>query len=350
MAKQKANPKNQRRAYQTLNTFQKARIIQASLDGKSQNDLVKLFDTSKGQVNRLLSKYNKTGNVDRQEGSGRRRKTSAREDRMIMRLVNKNRFTSVRDIKRELGLNVSDDTIERRILESGEFKSYWAAKKPFLSKAQMKRRLQWTLDHRGWTVEQWRRVLWTDESPFVLRFNCKKKVWRRHDERDDPKCTIGTVKHDRKINVWGSFAANGVGMLHRIEGIMDRFVYLDIVENCLIPSRDLLFADIGTENSLVQQDNDPKHTALIIKEYWQDNNIAVLDWPSQSPDLNPIENLWSILDRNLKDRRPSNETELFEELKKGWEALPESQLMALVDSMPRRIERVIENQGAMTKY
>jgi hypothetical protein len=340
MAKKTVNPQNQRRAYKTLNTFQKARIIQASMDGKSQNELVKLFDASKGQVSRLLSKYNKTGNVNRQEGSGRPRKTNAREDRMIMRLLNKNRFISASDIKSELSLNVSDDTIERRILESGEFKSYWAAKKPFLSKAQMKRRLQWSLEHRGWTIEQWRRILWTDKSPYVLRFNCKKKVWRRHNERYDPKCTLGTVKHDRKINVWGSFAAHGVGMLHRIQGIMDRFVYLDIVENCLIPSRDLLFADTGTENCLVQQDNDPKHTAIIIKEYWQDNSIAVLDWPSQSPDLNPIENLWSILDHNLKDRRPNNEAELFEELKRGWEALPESILTRLVDSMPRRIEAV----------
>ena len=73
-------------------------------------------------------------------------------------------------------------------------------------------------------------------------------------------------------------------------------------------------------------------------------------WPSQSPDLNPIENLWSILDSNLKDRRPQSKAELFQVLQEGWNRLDVDLLRRLVESMPRRIQAVIDANGYMTKY
>jgi len=73
-------------------------------------------------------------------------------------------------------------------------------------------------------------------------------------------------------------------------------------------------------------------------------------WPAQSPDLNPIENLWSILDHNVRDRRPQNKAELFRVLQDGWNALDRDLLRRLVDSMPRRIQAVLDNNGWPTKY
>jgi transposase len=81
-----------------------------------------------------------------------------------------------------------------------------------------------------------------------------------------------------------------------------------------------------------------------------DTGVPILEWPSQSPDLNPIENLWSILDANLKNRTPQNEQELFEVLEEGWKELPIDLLERLSDSMPRRIEAVIKAKGFATKY
>ena len=65
------------------------------------------------------------------------------------------------------------------------------------------KRLEWAKAHQNWTVDQWRNVLWSDESPFVLRYNRKKRVWRLHNERYNPLVTVATVKHDKKINIWG---------------------------------------------------------------------------------------------------------------------------------------------------
>ena len=109
----------------------------------------------------------------------------------------------------------------------------------------------------------------------------------------------------------------------------------------------------GKDTIIFQQDNDPKHTAKTVKDYIQRARYLVLEnWPAQSPDLNPIENLW----KELKTRiyrirpRPTNKNELFDLIKREWEALPVDLLKTLVHSMPRRIAAVIKNKGGHTKY
>ena len=75
-----------------------------------------------------------------------------------------------------------------------------------------------------------------------------------------------------------------------------------------------------------------------------------MEWPPQSPDLNPIENLWSILDQQTRERRPQSDEQLFEILENGWKNIPIDKLNSLVDSMPRRCAAVIKSKGLPTKY
>ena len=115
----------------------------------------------------------------------------------------------------------------------------------------------------------------------------------------------------------------------------------------MLPSAQKLF---DNEDWIFQQDNDPKHTSKLCKAWIRDKIAQTFGWPAQSPDLNPIENLWSYLDWKLKNRKPSNEAELFKCLQEAWETIPTDYLMSLVDSMPRRCEAVIEAKGHSTKY
>ena len=190
-------------------------------------------------------------------------------------------------------------------------------------------------------------MLFSDESPFVMRFNKKIRVWRRYNERYNPECTRASVKHDKKIMVWGCFSAKGTDRLYKVNGIMEQVQYRKILAEQMLPSAEELYPEGGW---MFQQDNDPKHTANLTKQWFEDNGVPVLEWPSQSPDLNPIENLWSILDANLKDRRPQNEAQLFDELKTGWENISLDLLQRLADSMPNRIAAVIKAKGYATKY
>jgi transposase len=307
------------------------------------------YGVSRQRIHQIVQQYNTSGSVERVKGTGGKRKTTSREDRRIMMIVLRDREVTAAQIKEQLDRpDLSDTTIYRRIAELSELKSYWKLLKPFINEAQAKRRVRWCKEHLHWTIDQWRKVIWSDESPFTLSYNRRTRVWRSADEKFKPHAIRGTLKHDTKINVWGCFSAHGVGKICRIEGIMYKEDYLDILQEYLEPSVYTLFPNY---DYLFQHDNDPKHTANVVKDFIRDEKIPMLeDWPGQSPDLNPIENLWSILNMRLAKRRCRTQEELFQAIQDGWNELPVNILATLVESMPRRLAAVIASKGYPTKY
>uniref|UniRef100_A0A8C4RHK9 Tc1-like transposase DDE domain-containing protein n=1 Tax=Erpetoichthys calabaricus TaxID=27687 RepID=A0A8C4RHK9_ERPCA len=97
------------------------------------------------------------------------------------------------------------------------------------------------------------------------------------------------------------------------------------------------------------QDN-PKHTAKISKEWFQDNSVNVLEWPSQSPDLNPIEHLRRDLKTAVHRRFPSNLMELERCCKEEWAKLAKDKCAKLIASYRKRLIAVIAAKGGPTSY
>jgi transposase len=331
-----------------LSDFEKGQIVAFSQSGVSNRLIASKINRSHTSINKFLKSYNNSGNYERKKGSGRKRKTSKVEDTKIISKAKKNIKLSAKKIRQQSGLSsrITVQTIRNRLHEYGFFSTF-QIKKPFISDINRSARLKWAKEHVTWTLDQWKRVLWSDESPFVLRYNRKQRIWRLPNDRYNVNIFKGTVNHDKKIMVWGCFSWNGVGDLYRINGIMKAENYKQILIHYMRPSAAKLFQD---NNYIFQQDNDPKHTANVIKKYLSNHEIQCLQWLAQSTDLNPIENLWSILDSNLSTRNPSNEAELFQILKDGWKNLSIDTLHNLVESMNRRCQAVIESNGMPTRY
>ena len=139
-------------------------------------------------------------------------------------------------------------------------------------------------------------------------------------------------------------------MACKIDGKMDSDLYCQILEDDLLSS--LEWYDLEVGDIFFQQDNDPKHTSKKARKWLKNHDLVTLEWPAQSPDLNPIEHLWGHLKRRLAEYEvaPAGILELWERVQLVWDDVPAEVCQNLIESMPRRVAAVIKANGGYTKY
>ncbi len=221
------------------------------------------------------------------------------------------------------------------------------ATKPLLNHRQRQKRLTWAVEKNNWTVAQWSKVLFSDESKFCISFgNQGPRVWRKSGEAQNPCCLKSSVKFPVSDDL-GCHVICWCRSTVFSESTVNAAIYQEILEHFMLPSADKLYGDA---DFIFQQDLAPAHTAKGTKSWFNDHSVTVLDWPANSPDLNPIENIWGIVKRKMRDTRPNNADDLNATVKETWASIPPQQCHKLITSMPRRIEAVIKAKGAPTKY
>ena len=270
-----------------------ARIVALLETGMSQRNVAHTCEVSRSTVQYVYKRYLETGGHIRRSGSGRGRKTSARDDRFIVSTCLRNRHRSAVEVQTMLrqvrNVNVSEWTVRRRLREQN-LKPYRPATGPKLTTAHKVARLRFAHEHSNWTLDQWGQVLFSDESRMtVCGSDGRNRVYRRPGERY-AECTLAERVSfgGGSIMFWAGISLEARTELVILDrGTVTAASYVsNILEQHVMPYTGL----IGNR-FLLMHDNARPHTAILVRNYLQEVGIAVMEWPARSPDLNPIEHL-----------------------------------------------------------
>ncbi|GFW90781.1 transposable element Tcb2 transposase [Trichonephila clavipes] len=284
-----------------IDDFMRGRIIGKIEEGRKITDVAREFDIAHSVVSRLWKSFKTTGMCSRRHGEV---------------------------VKADL-----PKTVARRLRGGGLY-----ARRPVvcvpLTRQHRTARLQWCREHHNWTEQDWACVLFSDDSRFSLSSDCRSQlIWRESGTAYRPE---NIQEKDRyptcSIMVWAGIMINGRTRLHVVaNGTMTGQRYIDEV---LLHHVRLFRSAVG-DKFVFMDDNATCHRTLAVQDCLDSEGIQRLVWPARSPDLNPIENVWDALGRQVAGRNypPTNKNTLIRALTEEWDKFPQQLLDNVVQSM-----------------
>lgn len=196
-------------------------------------------------------------------------------------------------VEQKKGVNINERTVRWCLNEAGA-KYNRPLSKPLLNDNHREKRLKWVEDHR---TTNWDQLIFTDET--TIRLNSAKGfVWNLPGK----KRIVRTIKHPIKVNAWGWFSTQEFGRVLCFNENLNDDLMCDIYKYGLLSTAQKQFGHYLTLWKL-QEDNDPRHTSELSTNWRMNNNVYKIDWPSMSPDLAPIENVWQLLKMKLRKKK-----------------------------------------------
>jgi len=338
-----------------MSNDEKLRAVGMSEAGNSVKAIARHFCRAAKTIRTLLRKWRRYRTVSHGNKGRSRRQTTPRADRRLIRLVRANRTlpaTLLRLMWGERGSQgniLSAQTIRSRIRETS-LRSRKMRKRLRLSPAHVAARELWAMQRVHWRLQQWRRIVFTDESRICLfRSDGRVRVWRESRQEFLPECVQAHEAHVASIHVWAGITLHGKTDLVILEQNVTAQTYGQLLEQHFVPFANSAFG--GLQHCILQDDNAPPHRAAAVRHLKEQLGIRSLRWPSRSPDMNPIEHAWDFVKRSIsRENPPRNVAELSETVRQAWRNLPQSTINRLVLSMPRRVTALLNARGAYTRY
>ena len=344
------------------NDFTTGMAIGAHLSGLNNTEIASLLsqqpslsDLNRRTIGLWVNDFKANGSVKRGTSTGRKDKLSIGDKKYLKILAKRNKFDTIKQLIVQSNLDVCHQTFTK-FLRENDLYSCRIKFKPYLTKLNIKQRKQWYDLYKNWGIVDWGKVVFSDESAFLLKRQSKTgRVIREKGKGFHPfnvKPRFKTL--GKKVHVWGCFSKSGVGPLVFLEENVTAYTYVELLDEHVIEYFDELERRHKSQFTF-QQDNAPAHTADSVTGnqnegreaigWFEENGIPLLHHPGNSPDLNPIENLWDILDNELRKMPQTDSVEEFKErIKSLWYAIPKSICVSLISSMPKRIYELKENK------
>ena len=295
----------------------------------------------------MKRKFDETGSMRDAARSGRPKKTTNDTDLQIIFNHTADPFLPASVTASRI--NLSKQSVIRRLSAAG-LKCHRPAIRSCLSERNRTARIQWAHEHARWSREQWSKVMFTDESSFLIdskdrRIRCYRKDGERYSDNN-----ILEIQNKGYgcVMVWGAVISGRKSELVRLDGKVNSEIY---IQNVLLRHAIPFINTLG-EGIIYMHDNAPAHRANRTREFLQVSGINVLEWPAVSPDLNPIEHLWDHMKRVLRttEPKPRSSDELWAVLLDIWNGINERTIESLTSSMRKRVKCVIDAQGGHTRY
>ena len=331
--------------------------------GMPQVEVAKELKIEPRTLRRWMALDRKGVTLENRRGRGRKTAMSRVAKIVVAKSVVK-RHQSTRKLARKLGAKqhpVSKSAVHRYLRQCLRLKPLRLRKEPKLTSAQRRKRLDCAKARLSWSIQDWRWVLFSDESPFELYHPPNRqndRVWA-HDSSEVP--VTETVKQPVKIMVWGMMSFRGLSDLHvvpRGQTVTADFYVEEVLKGTAAsamsrqrengpPTVIKLLPDMS--EAVFQQDGAPAHSGAKTQEWCRANFSgfwAKGEWPGNSPDLSPIENLWAIVQDKVDKMAPaSSEMTLIRNVRSAWRSISAETLDSLICGMPERMRACVAKCG-----
>lgn len=327
--------------------------------GWKQTQIAQKVKKSQSTVSRLISTWEKNDRrlLPRKGHNKRKRKWRYHHNTLIWKIVcdtnahalSLAQITAIFNSRSQT--HVSATTMRVRLILLG-IKARIPLYKPLMTDRHAAARVDFCLRYRNWTLKDWAMMIWSDETSIVLGKPPKRShVWTHRGDRLLPCNVNHSTKYQGKpLMVWGCFAGSQRGLLLEVKRSINSEAYQEVLTQGLLPFLEQHKQNEGSDQKLIfMHDNAPAHASASTKTWLEAAKVAPIRWPAQSPDLNPIENVWRDLKHRVKARQPTRK-ELPAVVQEEWTNMNGQYFQRFLTSMPRRIAQCLKNRGFYTDF